>query len=59
MHSISQHDGKATMPNCSAPYDAHDQLIEETLYDPQGQPTRDEDGYVTARFTYDPRGYQD
>ena len=33
-------------------------LIEETLYDPQGQPTRHEDGYVTARFVYDSRGYR-
>ena len=28
------------------------------MYDPQGQPTRDEDGYVTARYTYDSRGYR-
>jgi len=27
-------------------------------YDPQGHPTREEDGYATVRFTYDARGYR-
>src|SRR5262249_38818935 len=34
------------------------QLIEETNYNPQGQPIRDEDGYAIARFDYEERGYR-
>jgi hypothetical protein len=39
-------------------YDARGKLIEETLFDPQGQPVRHDDGYVNARFAYDDRGYR-
>jgi YD repeat-containing protein len=37
-------------------YNEWNQLTAETAYDPQGQLTRHEDGFVTQRFAYDPRG---
>ena len=46
------------MPNCFAPMTRAISSSKKRLYDPQGQPTRHEDGYVTARFAYDPRGYR-
>ena len=58
MPSISQQLRQGNYAKLLRTYNARDQLIEETMYDPQGQPTRDEDGYVTARFTYDSRGYR-
>jgi hypothetical protein len=39
-------------------YNAHDQLIEETLYDQHRHPTRNEDGYVTTRLAYNAWGYR-
>ena len=58
MNRVSRHLHKGGFAFVRKIYDMRGRLTEETLFDPEGKPARDDDGYVKLKYAYDDRGYR-